>query len=307
MSSRGDGKSIQNSPKVGKPGIRDAQTAYYPHNQRVILSIRALIIILFSLSSVLAIPHAAADPGQGVHITDVQHVTDRWDKVSVYSPAMNKVIVNDVFKAPGSAARRPSTCCPASTAATTWIPGASFAPGTKGWFGMTDIQGFFANKNVNVVSPLGGQFSWWTNWIADRRKQYQTYMTRELPPLINVAYKPMGSTPSAVCPAPAEPRSTTAFRPRAATRPSPPTAVSRAVGPIRAAGGADPGLRWRQRGEHVGPAGRTAVGRPRPVEERREACAGSRSTRRRPAARPATSTGCRRASATTSPAGSSRA
>jgi diacylglycerol O-acyltransferase / trehalose O-mycolyltransferase len=44
-------------------------------------------------------------------------------------------------------------------------PGASFAPGTKSWFGMTDIQGFFADKNVNVVSPLGGQFSWYTDWI----------------------------------------------------------------------------------------------------------------------------------------------
>ncbi|TDK94229.1 hypothetical protein EUA02_18605 [Mycobacterium paragordonae] len=35
-------------------------------------------------------------------MTNVQHVTDRWDKVSVYSPAMDKVIVNDVFIAPRS-------------------------------------------------------------------------------------------------------------------------------------------------------------------------------------------------------------
>ena len=34
-----------------------------------------------------------------------------------------------------------------------------FAPGTKSWFGFTDLQGFFANKNVNVVSPLGGAFT----------------------------------------------------------------------------------------------------------------------------------------------------
>ena len=38
-------------------------------------------------------------------------------------------------------------------------PGADFAPGTKSWFGFTDLQGFFGNKNVNVVSPLGGAFS----------------------------------------------------------------------------------------------------------------------------------------------------
>ena len=57
---------------------------------------------------------------------------------------------------------------------------------------MTDIQGFFANKNVNVVSPLGGSFSWYTNWVNDAGKQYQTYMTRELPPLINAQYKTNG-------------------------------------------------------------------------------------------------------------------
>ena len=53
---------------------------------------------------------------------------------------------------------------------------------------MTDIQGFFGNKNVNVVSPLGGAFSWWTNWVSDPGKQYQTYMTQELPSVINKQY-----------------------------------------------------------------------------------------------------------------------
>ena len=57
---------------------------------------------------------------------------------------------------------------------------------------MTDIQGFFANENVNVVSPLGGQFSWYTNWVNDGSKQYQTYMTQELPPLINAEYETNG-------------------------------------------------------------------------------------------------------------------
>ena len=57
---------------------------------------------------------------------------------------------------------------------------------------MTDIQGFFGNKNVNVVSPLGGAFSWYTDWVDDRSKQYQTYMTKELPPLINAQYKTNG-------------------------------------------------------------------------------------------------------------------
>ena len=75
---------------------------------------------------------------------------------------------------------------------TTSTRAATSRPGTKSWFGFTDLQGFFANKNVNVVSPLGGQFSWYTNWVNDRSKQYQTYMTQELPPLINAEYKTNG-------------------------------------------------------------------------------------------------------------------
>lgn len=140
------------------------------------------------MSALVSIPtaHAAA-----AHITDIQHVTDRWDKVSVYSPAMDKVVVNDVFKAPRSGAPT-FYLLPGIDGGDNLDPGADFAPGTKSWFGFTDLQTFFANKNVNVVSPLGGAFSWYTDWVNDRSKQYQTYMTRELPPLINAQYKTNG-------------------------------------------------------------------------------------------------------------------
>jgi S-formylglutathione hydrolase FrmB len=133
-------------------------------------------------------PLAAAEPPGGARITDVQHVNDRWDKVSVYSPSMNKVIVNDVFKAPKAGA--PTLyLLPGIDGGDDLDPGGTIPPGGKSWFGMTDIPGFFAGKNVNVVSPLGGAFSWYTDWVNDGSKQYQTYMTRELPPLINSQYK----------------------------------------------------------------------------------------------------------------------
>lgn len=161
-------------------------------NQRVHMKkAHALMAIVAAACWLLSVPPALADPAQGAHITDVQHVTDRWDKVSVYSAAMNKVVVNDVYKAPGGGAPT-FYLLPGIDGGDNLDPGASFAPGTKSWFGMTDIQGFFANKYVNVVSPLGGQFSWYTDWINDSSKQYQTYMTRELPPLINSAYNANG-------------------------------------------------------------------------------------------------------------------
>lgn len=142
--------------------------------------------------SVQALPVAIADPAPGgARITNIEKVNDRWDKVTVYSPAMNKEIVNDVHKAPGAGAPT-FYLLPGIDGGDNLDPGGSWAPGSKSWFGMTDIAGFFANKNVNVVSPLGGQFSWYTNWVNDPGKQYQTYMTQELPPLINAQYKANG-------------------------------------------------------------------------------------------------------------------
>jgi hypothetical protein len=44
----------------------------------------------------------------------------------------------------------------------------------------------------NVVSPLGGPFSWYTDQVNDGSKQYQTYMTKELPPLINAEHRRIG-------------------------------------------------------------------------------------------------------------------
>jgi len=153
--------------------------------------IARLGLVLLAILAWLQFPAAMADPAPGARITDIQRINDRWDKVSVFSPAMNKVIVNDVYKAPGGGAPT-FYLLPGIDGGDNLDPGTSFAPGTKSWFGMTDIQGFFANKYVNVVSPLGGQFSWWTDWIGDPAKQYQTYMTRELPPLINATYNTNG-------------------------------------------------------------------------------------------------------------------
>ncbi|MFG1935325.1 alpha/beta hydrolase [Mycobacterium sp. NPDC048908] len=151
----------------------------------------ALMLVFSFLSTPLALAYPPGGVPQGAHITDVQHVTDRWDKVSVYSPAMNKVVVNDVFKAPKSGAPT-FYLLPGIDGGDDLDPGGTVPPGGKSWFGMTDIQGFFANKNVNVVSPLGGAFSWYTDWVDDGSKQYQTYMTKELPPLMNKQYNANG-------------------------------------------------------------------------------------------------------------------
>ncbi|MEV4238439.1 alpha/beta hydrolase family protein [Nocardia sp. NPDC049737] len=59
------------------------------------------------------------------------------------------------------------------------------------WGTKTDVMGFFGDKNVNVVQPLGGAYSYYADWrVADPVlgvNKWQTYLTRELPPLIDAA------------------------------------------------------------------------------------------------------------------------
>jgi S-formylglutathione hydrolase FrmB len=146
------------------------------------LKIVAAVAALLSALAVIANPAAKAQPaaaGDGPRITGIEQVTDQWQKVSVYSPAMDQVIVNDVFRAPGNA-RAPIFYL---------LNGADGGEDNAGWFGLTDIPGFFGDKRVNVVSPIGGRSSFYTDWIADDpalgRNKWQTYLTQELPPLMD--------------------------------------------------------------------------------------------------------------------------
>ncbi|MFZ2509527.1 MAG: alpha/beta hydrolase-fold protein, partial [Gordonia sp. (in: high G+C Gram-positive bacteria)] len=57
----------------------------------------------------------------------------------------------------------------------------------SGWILNTDIAGFYRDKNVNVVLPVGGESSFYTNWKEpDKGKNYQweTFLIHELPPLL---------------------------------------------------------------------------------------------------------------------------
>ena len=79
----------------------------------------------------VSVPVAVAAPPQGgAHITGIEKVNDRWDKVSVYSPSMDKVIVNDVYRAPNSGAPV-LYLMPGIDGGDNLDPGVNMAPGTK--------------------------------------------------------------------------------------------------------------------------------------------------------------------------------
>lgn len=76
------------------------------------------------------------------------------------------------------------------------LNGASGGDGGTNWLDQTDTAAFFADKQVTVVIPVGGAGSYFTDWQRDDpvlgRQRWGTFLTRELPPIIDAAFHGTG-------------------------------------------------------------------------------------------------------------------
>ncbi len=128
--------------------------------------------------SVASEPVAQAAP-PGAYSVREEPLDDRAMTIDVYSPAMDRVVTQRVIRA---ASGKPAPTLYLLTGIGGGLDGIS-------WWDDTDVRRFFADKNVNVVMPLGGAFSMYTDWQADDpaigRHRWQTYLTRELPAVID--------------------------------------------------------------------------------------------------------------------------
>lgn len=72
------------------------------------------------------------------------------------------------------------------------LNGAAGGDGGSSWLDRTDIRTFFATENVNVVVPMGGAASYFTDWQRPDpvlgRQQWATFLTEELPPVIDARF-----------------------------------------------------------------------------------------------------------------------
>ncbi|GGN68065.1 alpha/beta hydrolase [Nocardia rhizosphaerihabitans] len=135
--------------------------------------------------------HAGAEPGARlVSQTRSGQVTD----ISVYSPSMDRTIALRVL-------RPADTTVPAPTLYL--LNGAGGGEDSANWPGQTDAAGFFAGKHVNVVIPMEGAFSYYTDWQQpdaglaknlenNGHNMWTTFLTRELPPVIDAAFATTG-------------------------------------------------------------------------------------------------------------------
>ncbi|WP_425324105.1 alpha/beta hydrolase-fold protein [Gordonia polyisoprenivorans] len=129
-----------------------------------------------------ATPAASPAPTQPARVTKVFWYTDRRVALWVFSPSMNTEIQVQILLArdwwANPTARFPQL---------TMLDGLRAQDDQSGWVLNTDVVDFYKDKNVNVILPIGGESSFYTDWKeTDKGKNYkwETFLIHELPPII---------------------------------------------------------------------------------------------------------------------------
>ncbi|WP_404315671.1 alpha/beta hydrolase [Prescottella equi] len=125
----------------------------------------------------------AVSKASGAYLVKSTAVSDRRVNISVYSPSMDRNIPLEVIRPADGSVPRPTLYL---------LNGAGGGEDRATWQRNTDINQFFQDKNVNVVTPLQGAFSYYTDWQKDDeklgRQKWQTFMLEELPPVIDAEF-----------------------------------------------------------------------------------------------------------------------
>ena len=147
--------------------------------------VSATVTAVATVMCVLTTPAQAApldDPSAGANVVSSRQVSATRAVVEVYSPSMDRVIANEVLRPAGSAV----------SPLLALLNGALGNEDGVGWLNNSTAEGFFADKNVTVVLPIGGRFSFYTDWQAPDpilgNYRWQTYLTRELPTAMEREY-----------------------------------------------------------------------------------------------------------------------
>lgn len=125
---------------------------------------------------------APAKPAPPAVVTKTYWYSSHRVALWVHSPAMNTdiqvqiLLARDWFSNPG--AKFPQL---------TMLDGLRAQDDQSGWLINTNAEQFYQDKNVNVIMPVGGESSFYTDWKEpDRGKNYQweTFLIHELPPIL---------------------------------------------------------------------------------------------------------------------------
>lgn len=130
---------------------------------------------------------AEAAPRVEARIVTTKPMSELRTDVWVDSPSMKQRIKVSVLTPAYSSGPRPTVYM---------LDGAGADGDVSDWITKGHAGAFFANKNVNVVLPVGGAGTFYTDWQhADPKlgkPMWETFLTKELPPLINSRFNGNG-------------------------------------------------------------------------------------------------------------------
>jgi S-formylglutathione hydrolase FrmB len=117
----------------------------------------------------------------GSKITSAQLLSDnRTIALHVYSAAMKQDVLVNVQRPADASKPRPVLYL---------LNGAGGGEDAATWTRNTDVLGFLKSKNVNVVQPIGGKWSYYADWRSPDPvlgvNKWKTFLTKELPPVID--------------------------------------------------------------------------------------------------------------------------
>ncbi|MFI9405781.1 alpha/beta hydrolase [Nocardia sp. NPDC052316] len=120
-------------------------------------------------------------------IDRIEPINDRWLRVFVESPAMRRAVEVQVLLPRDTSKPRPTVYM---------LDGRSASPDSNNWTEMGHADRFFEDKDVNVVLTVGGPASFYTDWKKPDpvlgTNMWETFLTRELPPLIDAKFNGNG-------------------------------------------------------------------------------------------------------------------
>lgn len=140
-----------------------------------------------ALSNVAGAAPLHAAPAGVAAVKKVTWMTDRRVELEIFSPASGSVQKVQLLLARDWNAK-PDAKFPVVY----MLDGLRAQDDESGWTKDARAESFFAEKNANVVLPIGGQSSFYTDWQKpDNGKHYmwETFLIKELPPILEKQWR----------------------------------------------------------------------------------------------------------------------
>lgn len=140
------------------------------------------------LAALCVVPASPADAAPKSRVVD-RYVDDpQQTTLLVYSAAMDRTVAVTVLTPRDRSRPAPVLYL---------LNGAGGGEDSATWDARTTYKRYFTDKDAYVVTPIGGAFSYYTDWQRDDpvlgRNKWQTFLTRELPPIIDDEFSTTGA------------------------------------------------------------------------------------------------------------------